>query len=173
VSGRFWLLFLKPAVDASACSALNQSSSGEPIGHPRDSHRVYATPAIGFGSTPLVTVFLRCNSEACLFDNAAVVDAISVISLRAKFVGTCSKCPGRASYFARLVIRQNDWRGQVTPYALLAMPDRYMRCGVLCRSDVALYLAWRCPSLLSVPTLHGSTSRRGQEYQRHCTRFYR
>jgi hypothetical protein len=137
VSGRFWLLFLKPAVDASACSALNQSSSGEPIGHPRDSHRVYATPAIGFGSTPLVTVFLRCNSEACLFDNAAV-DAISVISLRAKFVGTCSKCPGRASY------SRGSSSGKMTG-KVKSRRTRSLRCQIgIC--DVAFYAdqTWHC-----------------------------
>jgi hypothetical protein len=90
----------EPAVDASCCSALNQSSSGEPTGHPRDSHRVYATPAIWVRSGLLVTVSLCCNPEACLFDKA-VVDAIERHLLN-KYVCQAS---GLELAFARLVGR--------------------------------------------------------------------
>ena len=61
---------------------------------------------MGFGSVPLVTVFLCCNSEARLFD-VAVVDAISVISLKPKSVVTVLQVSTLGLAFARLVVRQN------------------------------------------------------------------
>jgi hypothetical protein len=50
------------------------------MGHPRDSHRVYASSAIWLGTGDPVALIVRLDSEAGLF-NRAVAVAMAVISL--------------------------------------------------------------------------------------------